>query len=145
MVTLTEKNFSDFMANNRRVMVVFYAPKWRFATSHATLTMRLTGAAVVAKVDFSEEKKLAEKYKLVRYPSIYFFPGGADLADKYYNEVFLEGYPEAGKIRGKFVGRSYKDDQKTAVSEAEVRIADSRVEMKNWGVVNEMYKRKIKW
>lgn len=90
LVTLTEKNCTNFISNNRHVMVIFQSPELMVAPDCATPAMKLMGTKVAENVNFSEEKALTEKYRIVRYPSIYLFPGGAELGDKYYSEWDLQ-------------------------------------------------------
>lgn len=90
LVTLTEKNRTNFISNNRHVMVIFQSPELMVAPDYATLAMKLMGAKVAANINFREEKALTERYGIVRYPSIYLFPGGAELGDKYYSEWDLQ-------------------------------------------------------
>lgn len=73
--------------------------------------MKLLGAEVAAEVNFTEEKDLAEKFGITRYHiPIYFFPGGADLRDKYYSEwdihVVNSMTRKDGMLRGKLFRRS---------------------------------------
>lgn len=90
LVTLTEKNCTNFISNNQHVMVIFQSPELMVAPDCATLAMKLMGAKVAANVNFREEKALTERYGIVRYPLIYLFPGGVELGDKYYSEWDLQ-------------------------------------------------------
>ncbi|KAL5733486.1 hypothetical protein ACOSP7_032828 [Xanthoceras sorbifolium] len=90
VVILSEKNFSHFVAKNRYVMVVFYAPwcYWskKLVPEYAAAATELKGTEVVlAKVDADKEKALANKYEVQGYPSLDFFVGGVDLEHYYYN------------------------------------------------------------
>ncbi|KAG5219314.1 protein disulfide isomerase [Salix suchowensis] len=75
VVVLTEKNFSDFIATNRRKLEPEYS-------AAATL---LKGEAVLAKVEAAVEKGLARKYEIQGYPSVFLFAGGIH-KDSYYGE-----------------------------------------------------------
>ncbi|XP_059666073.1 protein disulfide isomerase-like 1-4 isoform X2 [Cornus florida] len=80
VVVLRESNFSDFVLKNRYVMVEFYAP-WcvhcqALAPEYAAAATELNGEALLAKVDATEEYKLAQKYKIAGYPTMFFFIHG---------------------------------------------------------------------
>ncbi|KAA8550402.1 hypothetical protein F0562_002086 [Nyssa sinensis] len=81
VVVLKEGNFSDFIENNRYVMVEFYAP-WcghcqALAPEYAAAATELKSEAVVlAKVDATEESELAEQYEVQGFPTVYFFDDG---------------------------------------------------------------------
>ncbi|TXG49547.1 hypothetical protein EZV62_025422 [Acer yangbiense] len=82
VVVLTENNFSEFVDNNRHVMVMFYAPScYRFLVSiqgpdFAAAAKLLTGTAVFARVDASVERELKMKYHIPPYPTMHFFVDG---------------------------------------------------------------------
>ncbi|KAJ0102496.1 hypothetical protein Patl1_06121 [Pistacia atlantica] len=65
VAALTEKNFSDFMAKNKYVMVLFYAPwcYWskKLAPEYVAAAKMLKGEAALAMVDCVVEKGLARK------------------------------------------------------------------------------------
>ncbi|KAL0436435.1 UNVERIFIED_CONTAM: protein disulfide isomerase-like 1-4 [Sesamum radiatum] len=81
VVVLTGGNFSDFVDENKYVMVEFYAP-WcvhckALAPEYAEAATELKGENVkLAKVDVSEENDLAEQYEVQGYPTVYFFVDG---------------------------------------------------------------------
>lgn len=66
MVTLTEKNFSSFMAKNEHVMVIFHRYWWSMAPDYVTLVMKLMGAEVVAEVDIMKERALADNFGIIK-------------------------------------------------------------------------------
>ncbi|KAK3232417.1 hypothetical protein Dsin_004298 [Dipteronia sinensis] len=82
VVVLTENNFSEFVDNNRHVMVMFYAPSfYRFLVSRqgpdfAEAAKLLKGMAVFARVDASVERELRMKYRIPPYPTMHFFVDG---------------------------------------------------------------------
>lgn len=80
VVPLNGKNFSDFMAKNRYVMVMFYADwcYWskQLAPEFAAAAKLLKGEAELAMVNAYEEKELAKKHDVQGYPTIHLFFGG---------------------------------------------------------------------
>ncbi|KAJ0045196.1 hypothetical protein Pint_06055 [Pistacia integerrima] len=80
VAALTETNFSDFMAKNKYVMVMFYAPwcYWskKLAPEYAAAANMLKGEAALAMVDSVVDKGLARKNKIQGYPTMYLFVNG---------------------------------------------------------------------
>ncbi|KAL3520673.1 hypothetical protein ACH5RR_018822 [Cinchona calisaya] len=83
VVVLKESNFSDFIANNKYVMVEFYAP-WcghcqALAPEYAAAATELKKEeekVVLAKVDATEESNLGQKYEIQGFPTVFFFVEG---------------------------------------------------------------------
>ncbi|XP_065871403.1 protein disulfide isomerase-like 1-3 isoform X2 [Euphorbia lathyris] len=80
VVVLTEKNFTEFIAKNRYVMVKFYAPwcYWskKLAPEYAAAATILKSRAVLAMVDCTQEAGLGRKLQIQGYPTMLFFVGG---------------------------------------------------------------------
>ncbi|KAJ0045198.1 hypothetical protein Pint_06057 [Pistacia integerrima] len=80
VAALTEKNFSDFMAKNKYVMVLFYAPwcYWskKLAPEYVAAAKMLKGEAALAMVDCDVETEFARKNEIQGYPTMYFFVNG---------------------------------------------------------------------
>ncbi|KAG8387683.1 hypothetical protein BUALT_Bualt02G0046800 [Buddleja alternifolia] len=81
VVVLTDRNFSDFVDENKYVMVEFYAP-WcghckALAPEYAAAATELKAENVkLAKVDAAVENELTEKYEVQGFPTVYFFVDG---------------------------------------------------------------------
>lgn len=81
VVVLTDRNFSDFVEDNKYVMVEFYAP-WcghckELAPEYAAAATELKAENVsLVKVDASVENELAENYEVQGFPTICFFVDG---------------------------------------------------------------------
>ncbi|CAN4119338.1 unnamed protein product [Withania somnifera] len=81
VVVLTGRNFSDFVEDNKYVMVEFYAP-WcghckELAPEYAAAATELKAENVpLVKVDATVENELAENYEVQGFPTIYFFVDG---------------------------------------------------------------------
>ncbi|WCJ19329.1 Protein disulfide isomerase-like 1-4 [Euphorbia peplus] len=80
VVVLTEKNFTEFISQNRYVMVKFYAPwcYWsqQLAPEYAAAATILKSRAVLAEVDCTQEPSLGRKFQIQGYPTMFFFVGG---------------------------------------------------------------------
>ncbi|XP_058006784.1 protein disulfide isomerase-like 1-3 [Hevea brasiliensis] len=80
VAVLTDNNFSDFVGRNQYVMLNFYEHRcewcWKLAPEYAAAATMLKGKAVLAKID-SKETKLAMKFKVTGWPTLYLLIGGA--------------------------------------------------------------------
>lgn len=83
VVTLVNSNFTNFIENNRAVLVEFYAP-WcghcqKLAPHYEAAAKDLQekeSPVVLAKVDASQENDLSKKYDIAGYPTLKFFREG---------------------------------------------------------------------
>ncbi|KAJ4838152.1 hypothetical protein Tsubulata_035241, partial [Turnera subulata] len=79
VLVLTRINISDFLAKNRYVMLVFYAPwcYWsqRLAPEYAAAATLLKDEAALAKVNCTLEVELAREYEIKAYPTMIFLIG----------------------------------------------------------------------
>ncbi|OMO51959.1 Thioredoxin-like protein [Corchorus olitorius] len=81
VVRLTEKNFSNFITENKYVMVKFFTPwcPWsqRLAPVYKAASATMKGDRVpFAQVDCVPEHELSRKYQITGYPSVFLFAGG---------------------------------------------------------------------
>jgi len=83
--TLTDSTFQDFIKENERVLVEFYAPwcghcqQLEPQYNQAADALRMEGAkTVLAKVDATAETALAQQYQVQSYPTLKYFVGGGD-------------------------------------------------------------------
>lgn len=90
---LTDSNFEEFIKNNKKVLVKFYAP-WcghckKMAPEWESAATSLKGKVPLGDVDATEQKTVASKYGVSGYPTIKWFVdgeaqeyGGGRTADK---------------------------------------------------------------
>lgn len=83
VLVLTDDNFDEAMAANPLMLVEFYAP-WcghckKLEPEYSAAAEALQGsepAVALAKVDATEHKKLAEKYSIQGFPTLFWFNNG---------------------------------------------------------------------
>ena len=84
IIVLTETTFDKALEKYEHILVMFYAPwcghckKFKPELEKAAAVLRKENL-MVAKVDATVEKKLAEKYKVRGYPTVKFFKKGAPI------------------------------------------------------------------
>jgi len=84
ITVLTETTFDKALEKYEHILVMFYAPwcghckKFKPELEKAAAVLRKENL-MVAKVDATVEKKLAEKYKVRGYPTVKFFKKGAPI------------------------------------------------------------------
>ncbi|XP_025081188.1 protein disulfide-isomerase A5-like [Pomacea canaliculata] len=85
---LTNDNFDSFLAANRKVLVMFYAPwcghckKMKPAyMSAATRLMTEVPDAKLAAVDATKYRELANTYSIKGFPTLKYFEGGKEISD----------------------------------------------------------------
>lgn len=80
VIELSQSSFDSHTSSGTPVLLEFYAP-WcghcaRFAASYATVADRLASSRVsVARVDGSEHRLLAQRFKVDGFPSFYLIDG----------------------------------------------------------------------
>jgi thioredoxin 1 len=84
IVTLTSANFEAEISQQDRVaMVEFYSPGCTYCRSMEPIVESLardfSDRALVAKVDVTTERTLADDYRITGYPTFVFFKSGAEV------------------------------------------------------------------
>ncbi|KAF5729504.1 hypothetical protein HS088_TW21G01671 [Tripterygium wilfordii] len=89
VVEVSAKNFNQFLMTKNRYLIVHFHAWWsplsrRQRPVYATAATKLKGEVVLARVDVTRETKFAAEYKIVGYPSLFFFVNGVHIDTHYY-------------------------------------------------------------
>lgn len=149
VMVLTDDNFEDALAANPMMLVEFYAPwcghckKLEPEFSAAAEVLSASDPAVpLAKVDATEAKKLAEKYAIQGFPTLFWFNngekseyGGGRTKDTIVSWVLKKSGPPSASVScaglndkladAKFVVAFFGDESDALYKEAHVPYAQS--------------------
>ncbi|KAK4835780.1 hypothetical protein QYF36_014450 [Acer negundo] len=146
VVVLSDQNFSHFVAKHRHVMVAFYAPwcYWskKLVPEYAAAATQLKGSEVVlAKVDATRERRLANKYGVDAYPSLNFFVGGVDLERYYYDRdrEALVNYTKTKMALGVYTITTTQQAEDVLMAESTVAFLHSIKECKELVAASKMH------
>lgn len=158
---LTDENFDDFLKENDHLLVEFYAP-WcghckSLAPEYAKAAGKLADAesdTKLAKVDATQEKKLAERFGIQGFPTLKYFKkqnpidySGGRTADDIVNWLEKKSGPPAKAIESVAEAKKFKDsadvavlgffkDQKSDKAKAFLEVADA-LDSQKYGITSE--------
>jgi len=132
----SEKQFSEVTSDKDKLVIVDFFAVWCPSCSVVIKSLKevhsnANGKTTLAKVDFSKQQKLAEKYGVTSVPTVLFFKGGKQLyklenlcTTKDYQTV-VSGLIKEGKVPADFVPEGHKQAMGISAKQAKDLIDNS--------------------